>query len=679
MGNFLFLFLFASLNIALGWGMARWLVRREQTVGLASNDEALADATTATLKPAAALAAPVIKPAASAPAPPAPAQESATPATRQPEPEPAVNAPRLQADDFDPAADADEAQEDTSTLSYEEIIGRVATECPLTDAIGGVLKLEVEQFRSALLNAEATFRHSGDDVDGMQSALQNVKSLIGGWLADQTAAREHLESAKSKLDIFSIMNLPIDELLIMATSRLDSRCRQVQGEDANLPECAAKIRRELNGLIDACHDLRDSIQNGFAAVVRQNQKFEYADTLLVDPLTGLANRAGLETGIVKWWKTESRQGDAASLAMVDVDGMAQINQQLGTSLSDKLLCEIGAVIRDELREERGYDVPARIGGQRFSVLLGFSTPRQAAAAMDRIRQAVEAATVNTPEGPCRLRISCVTTPLQKSASLAKHLEMLTAGLETAKERGGNCTVLSQDGENAHFESEPAEFTPRTITLTLDEDDPFARAAAAKAAAATDAATAVEEATKNEATNKEAANEDATAAAASCESEAEATAVETAEAAADESHDATAIEPNLDATLSDDAASETAAAAVTESEALDSVGEVRERETPAEETTLIASETTGEELASPDSAAPAVPASEGAYKVDAVPGEDILAELGDLVGEMDEVLGRTADTQATSNAEPAAAEVEQESLDVTETEADAELATGNVET
>lgn len=81
-----------------------------------------------------------------------------------------------------------------------------------------------------------------------------------------------------------------------------------------------------------------------------------------DPLTGLANRHGLEqaaTGLLE------RPGQQAVL-MIDLDRFKPINDTLGHEVGDRVLVEVAARLRSAVRES---DVVARLGGDEFVVLL----------------------------------------------------------------------------------------------------------------------------------------------------------------------------------------------------------------------------------------------------------------------------------------------------------------------
>jgi len=83
---------------------------------------------------------------------------------------------------------------------------------------------------------------------------------------------------------------------------------------------------------------------------------------LHDPLTGLLNRRG--------FLEEARQlqasGNAFSLMLLDLDQFKDINDLRGHHHGDRLLQQVGKVVRAELRQS---DVIARLGGDEFGILL----------------------------------------------------------------------------------------------------------------------------------------------------------------------------------------------------------------------------------------------------------------------------------------------------------------------
>lgn len=78
-----------------------------------------------------------------------------------------------------------------------------------------------------------------------------------------------------------------------------------------------------------------------------------------DPLTGLANRRGLQRAL------RSSTG-AAALIGIDMDGFKTVNDMRGHDVGDAVLAEVGARLRRNLL---AGDVAARLGGDEFAVLM----------------------------------------------------------------------------------------------------------------------------------------------------------------------------------------------------------------------------------------------------------------------------------------------------------------------
>jgi diguanylate cyclase (GGDEF)-like protein/PAS domain S-box-containing protein len=93
-----------------------------------------------------------------------------------------------------------------------------------------------------------------------------------------------------------------------------------------------------------------------------------------DALTGLFNRRRFEEELRRQLAYTNRYGSGGALLLIDVDRFKQINDSLGHAAGDKALCQVAAILRDNLRAGdvigRGADpVVARLGGDEFVVLL----------------------------------------------------------------------------------------------------------------------------------------------------------------------------------------------------------------------------------------------------------------------------------------------------------------------
>jgi diguanylate cyclase (GGDEF)-like protein len=124
----------------------------------------------------------------------------------------------------------------------------------------------------------------------------------------------------------------------------------------------------------------------------------------VDAKTGLYNVREFATALQTEVARAQRFGRPLALIMADLDYLRTINNTFGHLAGDAVLTGIAEIFRAEVRE---YDVPARFGGEEFSVLLPETTRDEAVEVAERIRLAVEAREfrVETNEEPIRATVS----------------------------------------------------------------------------------------------------------------------------------------------------------------------------------------------------------------------------------------------------------------------------------
>src|SRR5574340_10139 len=87
---------------------------------------------------------------------------------------------------------------------------------------------------------------------------------------------------------------------------------------------------------------------------------------LIDPLTGLRNRRGLDEDLRKAFKHTKRTDESLTVLMIDVDYFKVYNDTHGHQAGDILLRQIADVLRKVTRET---DTAARYGGEEFTVIL----------------------------------------------------------------------------------------------------------------------------------------------------------------------------------------------------------------------------------------------------------------------------------------------------------------------
>ena len=118
---------------------------------------------------------------------------------------------------------------------------------------------------------------------------------------------------------------------------------------------------ETYGFVSISHDVtRERAQRD--AIIEAKQEIEYQ--ALHDPLTGLPNRRALNLALQDRKATDP---DDATIVRIDLDHFKYVNDTMGHEAGDFVLCNDADILRDETKEG---DLPVRVGGDEFVILLG---------------------------------------------------------------------------------------------------------------------------------------------------------------------------------------------------------------------------------------------------------------------------------------------------------------------
>ena len=199
--------------------------------------------------------------------------------------------------------------------------------------------------------------------------------------------------------------------------------------------CHALIASSLTPTAD------DGSNNTLAMVTditdRKRVERENARLTLEDLLTGLASRALAIDRINQVLAGQARHPSLAAVLILDLDDFKKINDSLGHSVGDEILCITAQRIRSAVRPQ---DTVARISGDEFVVVLE---------ALDGVSDAVTAAqrlsdimrspfTIAGRELVVTASIGIALTPAADAESFVRDADI---AMYQAKERGGACYEL----------------------------------------------------------------------------------------------------------------------------------------------------------------------------------------------------------------------------------------------
>lgn len=184
----------------------------------------------------------------------------------------------------------------------------------------------------------------------------------------------------------------------------------------------------------------------------QRHKLEQAS--YQDPLTGVANRRGLDRFMAEHWK-QAGPGQPFALLLLDIDHFKSYNDGYGHPAGDECLRQVARILGDAIPHSPA--LLARWGGEEFLVALPSTDADQALQLARQLCAAVRAATIRHAYSPDRqmvtvsIGVAC-SEGLSEGVSWSGLLAQADQALYRAKADGRNCAVLSAPGLSVNNET-----------------------------------------------------------------------------------------------------------------------------------------------------------------------------------------------------------------------------------
>lgn len=194
---------------------------------------------------------------------------------------------------------------------------------------------------------------------------------------------------------------------------------------------------------------------------------QLSDLARLDGLTGIANRRWFDERLDQGWASHALEGAVLSVLVCDLDHFKNLNDTRGHGAGDVALRQVAGVLRASARSEA--DLPARLGGEEFAVLLPRTSGTQAMLVAERIREGVARLRIPNPGTPLG---SILTVSLGAAATVpepeSRPQDMIEAAdhaLYRAKTQGRNRALLAAPAvrrtDTEAMRSSPAGTGPET--------------------------------------------------------------------------------------------------------------------------------------------------------------------------------------------------------------------------
>jgi diguanylate cyclase (GGDEF)-like protein len=184
------------------------------------------------------------------------------------------------------------------------------------------------------------------------------------------------------------------------------------------------------------------VQSAIHAIENARRYGEARKLAETDALTGLYNQRYFHETLRREVLRAQRYERNLALILFDVDDFKSINDQIGHLAGDRVLAQAA----DRLREAvRSVDVPCRIGGDEFAVILPESSAEDADQLYRRVQSSMRGTALGPEEG--RLRLSAGIAEIQHGDTAAGLFERADAALYRAKDLGKDRADVARPAED----------------------------------------------------------------------------------------------------------------------------------------------------------------------------------------------------------------------------------------
>ncbi|MGQ7960036.1 GGDEF domain-containing protein [Pseudomonas sp. SP16.1] len=274
----------------------------------------------------------------------------------------------------------------------------------------GYLKLLNERLATFIGSLSAA--HEGHDA-----AIESARSFHQ-QLSEQVSGLQH--SVQEAADL-QTLKLTLEQRLDGLLQSLGSHQRQHDRREKELAQ-------RLQALVQRVAEMEQEAQQFRQHIEEQRQKS------LLDPLTGLPNRAAWGERLELETARRQRYGGELLLAVLDVDHFKRINDGYGHLAGDRVLKIIAGELHKRLRKT---DFIARFGGEEFVLLIPATPLEGGAQLLETLRAAVEACPFHFKGEPLVITFSAGLAEFRGQDSAETVFERADQALYRAKAGGRN--------------------------------------------------------------------------------------------------------------------------------------------------------------------------------------------------------------------------------------------------
>jgi len=171
------------------------------------------------------------------------------------------------------------------------------------------------------------------------------------------------------------------------------------------------------------------LENAAMARESEEREAELKQLAITDDLTGLYNRRFLDEYLRIQLAMAHRQREPIAFITLDLDHFKQVNDRFGHEIGDRVLARTGELIRNAVRAS---DLPVRMGGEEFLVVMPQTDSMRARVCADRLLKTFATTDFSDLDAPGTLRVTA------------------SAGIAAFPEHGDRIRVLLRKADEALY-------------------------------------------------------------------------------------------------------------------------------------------------------------------------------------------------------------------------------------
>lgn len=253
--------------------------------------------------------------------------------------------------------------------------------------------------------------------EGYSASVENARSF-NQQLRDQVSDLQH--SVQEAADLESLKQA--------LEQRLEGLLQSVSSHQRQRDSGGDDVAERLQGLVKRVAEMEQEAQQFREHIEEQRQKS------LLDPLTGLPNRAAWSERLDLEVARRQRYGGQLLLAVLDVDHFKRINDGYGHLAGDRVLKIIAGELSKRLRKT---DFIARFGGEEFVLLIPATPMEGGVQLLETLRAAIEACPFHFKGEPVTITFSAGIAEFRNGEATEVTFERADQALYRAKGSGRN--------------------------------------------------------------------------------------------------------------------------------------------------------------------------------------------------------------------------------------------------